>query len=126
MSKVSLQILAQLDRDALKQISEKDFQKAVVEYAERRKWTVHYNFWSAVKLASGKWSATTRGGWPDLVAARMNTDDNTATWLAMELKSEIGSASKMQRHWLALFMAGGHEAGVYRPRDAERIMEMLK
>jgi hypothetical protein len=94
---------------ALKQ-SEKQFQGAVVEYAELNGWKTYHTFDSR----------RSDPGFPDLVLSR---DDRL---VFLELKSETGRASTAQRDWLdALQRAPGITVGVMRPRDWATLEEML-
>lgn len=79
-------------------ISEKQFQKQVIELAQLRKWKVAH-FRPARVIVNGKetWRTPVAGdgeGFPDLVLARRGNV------LFRELKTELGKASAEQLDWL--------------------------
>lgn len=91
--------------------SERDFQGFVVAYAQMRGWMVWHDNDSRGNVP----------GWPDLVLVR------DGALIFAELKSEKGIVSKAQQAWLAAL--GGVEGvvtHVWRPTDAEQVMEVLR
>lgn len=79
-------------------ISEKQFQKQVIAFAQLRKWMVAH-FRPARVMVNGKetWRTPVAGdgeGFPDLVLARRGKV------LFRELKAEAGKASQEQLAWL--------------------------
>ena len=72
---------------------------------------------------SGRWSTSFRGmaGFPDYVAVRKQRV------IFAEIKNEKGRLTKGQKIWLqALQESGSVEMYVWRPQDAERIIETLR
>lgn len=124
--KMSLPLLAKLDRAALRAVSEKDFQAAVLDYAKARGWRCHWMRRNAMVNKAGKWHALGTAGWPDVVAVR------NGVVVALELKSETGTATQEQKDWIVeLAQIGCNECGragtmIARPEDAALIMEWLK
>ena len=122
---LNLQIIAALEKRDLKAIKEWDFQVAVGKYAEDRCWSVHYNKQSGYMGPSGKWLATSTGGWPDMFMLR------NGKVVVAELKRDIGgkagNPTEEQQAWLTgLAEVEGIETYHWRPRDASTIIEVLK
>lgn len=95
-------------------VSEADFQKVVIEYAQLRGWLVHHA--RPAQRQSGRWSTPIAGdrGFPDLVLARKGVV------IFAELKSQKGHLTSGQAHWqLALTNPGQmwHRYFVWRPSD---------
>lgn len=89
-------------------VSEKDFQRAVIALAKR-------NGWLAYHTADSRKSAA---GFPDLVLVR-----ERVVW--MELKSANGIVSAAQQTWIDCLRATGAEVYVFRPidwADVERVL----
>jgi hypothetical protein len=101
---------------SVKNILEQPFSVAVVDYAKQHGWLVHYERQSGFKGTDGKWKGSGPKGKPDLTLAR------DGVILLAELKKEGGTLSEDQRQWLA---ALGPYGRLWKPRDAERIMEEL-
>lgn len=101
---------------ALRGIVEHDFSVAVREHAEIWGWTVWYMRRSGY-MKDGKWHGLTPKGEPDLRIAKRGHKPH---WL--ELKREGGYASTEQR---ASLIALGPYGGLYKPRDAVHLIEML-
>ena len=98
-------------------ISEKDFQKAVIEYAELRQWMVYH-----VANVKGQLRSKTGKGFPDLCMARRG-------WCVFaELKSERGKLKDEQKEWIAALPAreGVVEKFVWRPSDWDEIVRVLR
>jgi hypothetical protein len=92
-------------------VSERDFQRQVLDLARILGWTAYHPTLS-------KWSER---GWPDLAMVR------PPRLVFVELKRERGTATEAQVRWLAL-LGGctGVEAYLWRPSDLERIAEVLR
>ena len=118
MSNLSLPIIAKLTGATLKDISEIAFQYAVTRYAESEGWKVQGFRKSAAEGKDGRWRGLGNPGWPDVIACRGNR------LLALELKSERGTATPEQREWLALLAGAGVETMLARPRDAARLIAL--
>lgn len=116
MSKPTLLMLAQMDRDALRSISEHDFSVAVVAFAKEHGWLVHYERHSGHVGANGRWRGSGPKGKPDLTLGR------DGTVLLVELKTEQGKPSQEQIAWLK---ALGDYGRLWRPRDATAALETL-
>ena len=101
-------------------ISERDFQKTVLEAARALGWrTAHFR---ASRTAHG-WRTPVEGdgqGFPDVVAVR----GDRVLWL--ELKSESGRLSEEQGQWLAALGLAGQEVHCVRPSDWAVVEEILR
>ena len=103
-------------RDAHLGWSEAEFQRAVIDLAERRGWLVAH--FRPARTAQG-WRTPVEGdaGFPDLVLARAGV-----VWL-VELKSERGPWTEAQQAWAREL---GASWKLYRPRhwpEIERLLE---
>ena len=100
---------------------EKDFAKYVEQALTLYGWTWKHDLPGVTQ--SGKWATSFRGvaGFPDYIAVRKGRV------ICAEIKNEKGRLTKGQKHWLqALHESGCVEAYVWRPQDAERIIELLR
>ena len=114
---LSLPIIAKLDKATQQTISEYDFQVAVTKYAESEGWSVQYFRKSAAMGKDGRWRGLGNPGWPDVIAVR------GPRMLAVECKSERGTASPEQKEWLRLLSEiPGVETLIAKPRDAGDLM----
>lgn len=97
---------------SLPPLTEKLFQKQVVELAEVLGWRVYHPFLS-------KWSEK---GYPDLtcVSVRQNRV------IFVELKRESGKVSVHQQEWHDLLIAAGQEAYIFKPSDWDEIERQLR
>jgi len=108
-------------------ISEKDFQRTVLDLLHTLKYKTHHPFLS---IASAS-------GFPDIVATRGVDDD----WpfgeydglhpiglrlVFLELKTERGQPTFEQWNWLRVLQAMGYEAFIIRPSDFDSIVEILR
>jgi hypothetical protein len=92
-------------------ISEKDFQRQVLELARLYRWHAYHP-------ALSKWSER---GWPDLALAR------PPRLVFAELKSETGKVTEHQERWLGLLRGcPGVEVFLWRPSDLERVAAVLR
>jgi hypothetical protein len=99
---------------------EKEFQRAVIEYAKMMGWRVHHTLPAITQ--SGRWITPVQGdvGFPDLVLCR------PPRLIIAELKRAGGKVSVAQRDWLsALRACDGVECYIWYPSDWERIVEIL-
>lgn len=99
--------------------TEAGFQRAVIELARLYGWRVaHFR-----PAQTGKgWRTPVQAdgaGFPDLLMCR------GGRIIAAELKAERGRVSAEQIDWLAALEAAGCETFVFRPRDWERVVELL-
>jgi len=95
-------------------ISEAELQSSILDLARRCGWL-------AFHVRDSRKS--TGPGFPDLVLVHKTT--GRVIWA--ELKSEKGRVTAEQAEWLTALRAGGHTAGVWRPRhwDTGRIQAAL-
>lgn len=91
-------------------VAEHEWQATVVEYAELRGWLVIH-----VRNMIGN-----DPGIPDLLCFR------GASYVAIELKTPIGTLSAKQREWHARFAAAGGEVLTWRPCDWDEAQEVLR
>ena len=100
---------------------EKEFQRAVIEYAKMMGWRVHHTLPAITQ--SGRWITPVQGdmGFPDLVLCR------PPRLVLAELKRAGGKVSPQQREWLSALQAcAGVECYVWYPSDWDTIMHTLK
>jgi VRR-NUC domain len=91
--------------------TEKGFQQAVVELAERLGWRVH-------RVTDSRRSPE---GWPDLLCVHQTHRD----LFAAELKRDGGRLSAAQAAWLDALAACGVDVYVWRPYDWPQIEARL-
>lgn len=105
-------------RGITRSMNEAEWQKQVLDTARMFGWRcVH---WRPLLTKHG-WRTPIQGdgeGWPDLTLVR-------DTILFVELKTDTGDLSVDQRLWLLALEAAGCETAVWRPRDAEAVMQRL-
>ena len=103
-------------------ISEKDFQRTVVEYCHALGYLVFHQIDMGFKdPETGRQSYSRRigPGFPDLVIA------GHGRVIFAELKSEKGKLSKDQQAWLQLLSDAGEKWFVWRPSDWSNIEKIL-
>lgn len=112
-------------------ISEKDFQKQVLELLTLYKWDfVYHVFETGTRIAcprcdflvSGHYARRIGEGFPDILAGRV-ADKRI---LVAELKSETGKVTEAQETWLNFFHFIGWETYIWRPHDWDRLLEIAK
>ena len=99
---------------------EKEFQRAVIEYAKMMGWRVHHTLPAITQ--SGRWITPVQGdvGFPDLVLCR------PPRLILAELKRVGGKVSPQQQEWLdALQACDGVECYVWYPSDWQQILSVL-
>lgn len=89
-------------------VSEKNFQEAVIELAKRNCWKWYHTFDSRKSVS----------GFPDLVLVR-----DRVVWA--ELKSTHGKTDAAQETWLEVLRGAGQEVYVWRPADWPAIVQTL-
>jgi hypothetical protein len=99
----------------LPKLSEREFQRQVIELATRCGWAVYHTHDSR----------RSQRGFPDLVLARPRQGDRPGALLFVELKTETGRLSLDQIFWLATLNAAGVTAKVWRPADWDQIERVL-
>lgn len=97
-------------------LSEKDFQRSVVDYAKLKGWIVFHDFDSRRNSR----------GLPDLILCKPGRI-GTGRLVMAELKSERGRLRPEQKMWVeALSSVLGVEIYVWRPRDMDEIIRILQ
>lgn len=100
-------------------ISEKDFQKLITDYASFMQWTwIHQR---PGLTQSGRWLTAISGqaGFPDLVLARERI-------VFAEIKTARGRMSDNQKLWRDALVEAGAEWYMWRPKDWEKIQKILR
>ena len=99
---------------------EKEFQRAVIEYARMMGWRIHHT--RPALTQRGKWITPVQGdvGFPDLVLCR------PPRLVIAELKRTGGKVSPQQQEWLSALQAcAGVECYIWYPNDWEQILSVL-
>lgn len=91
--------------------TERQFQDAVLDAAQRLGWHRTYHTWNSMHST---------GGFPDLVLVRR------PRVIFAELKSERGTVKEDQQAWLDDLAACGQEVHVWRPSDWDVIAKVLR
>lgn len=100
-------------------MKEADWQRQVTDWATLRGWRfVHFR--PAIN-ARGHYQTAMSGspGWPDLALVRER-------FMVIELKSTNGRLTEGQNAWLKALSKAGVEAHVLRPKDFDRMIEVLR
>lgn len=102
------------------EVSEAEFQKAVISLAKLHGWKVMHT--QPAQIRPGKWITPTTGdqGFPDLVM----THPFRGT-IFVELKAPKGTVSENQWSWIHALEDSGEEVYVWRPKDLEKISTRL-
>ncbi len=96
---------------ALPALTEREFQRQVMDLAGILGWTVYHS-------ALSKWSER---GWPDLAMVR------PPRFVLAELKRETGRTTVHQDRWLALLRdCPGVETYLWRPSDLDAVADLLR
>ena len=90
-------------------MTEREWQAQVVQAARLLGWTTYHTHDSRRSDA----------GWPDLALVRDRL-------VMAELKTDTGRLSAAQERWLALLKGAGIETHVWRPRDIDQVLDVLK
>jgi len=102
-------------------MTERDFQRAVVELARLMGWRVHHT--RPALTQRGRWLTPIQGdaGFPDLVLCR------GGRVIFAELKRKGRQPTQEQQAWLdALRQCNGVECYLWRPSDWDAIVEVLR
>lgn len=102
-------------------ISEKDFQKTVIDMAHLFGWRVAH--FRPAMTKRGRWVTPVQAdgaGFPDLIMVR---DDEV---IVAELKSAKGKLTKDQKLWLEAFSNAGISAFTLFPSDLDMIEKFLR
>jgi hypothetical protein len=106
---------------ALRDLTEKDFQKQLLEMARMFGWRVAHFHDSRRQVKPGVFVGDKdAAGFPDLVLVR------PPDILVLELKRELGKTTDAQDEWLAALLGCGIEARVVRPSDWNYLVDRLK
>lgn len=110
-------------------ITEREFMQQVIDLAQLCGWRVAH--FRPGMMQSGKWVTPIQAdaaGFPDLCLVRQaNEDEEPASLIFMELKSEKGRLTEAQARWLwDLNNVLGVVAMVAKPSDWEEIVEELR
>ena len=118
---LNLTMIAALDKASLAKLSERDFQRAVIEYAKQHDWLEYHVDRTATRTKAGGYRPLGPPGFPDLTLVR------AGDMVAAELKKQSGSTTPEQRKWLAVLgEVEGIEAVVWKPDSAAEILERLR
>jgi hypothetical protein len=90
-------------------MTEREWQAQVVDAARPLGWTLYHTHDSR----------RSEPGWPDLALVRERL-------VMAELKTDTGRLSKDQQRWIALLSGAGVETYVWRPRDIDQVLAVLK
>ena len=102
------------------EVSEAEFQKAVISLAKLHGWKVMHT--QMAQIRPGKWITPNTGdqGFVDLVMTHP-----TRGTIFVELKTTKGIVSNKQWEWIHALEDSGEEVYVWRPKDLEKISERL-
>ena len=103
-------------------ISERDFQRQVIELAQMFEWRVAH-FRTALNQRGHYQTpvAADGAGWPDLVLVH----ERSGRILFRELKSDKGRLAQNQEDWGRWLEAAGCDWGVWKPKDLDGIAVVL-
>ena len=102
------------------EVSEAEFQKAVISLAKLHRWRVMHT--QPAQIRPGKWITPNTGnqGFPDLVMSHPYRGT-----IFVELKTDKGVVSELQWDWINSLEDSGQEVYVWRPKDLEKISTRL-
>jgi hypothetical protein len=90
-------------------MTEREWQTQVVEAARLLGWSVYHTHDSR----------RSEPGWPDLALVRDRL-------VMAELKTDTGRVSDDQRRWLDMLDAAGVETYLWRPKDMDEVLSVLR
>lgn len=102
---------------ALRAITEADFQRTVTQMADAYSWRWYHS--PSNSPGAGGWVQNVRAGFPDLVLIRGKR------LLFLELKRETGKTTAAQDEWLFALRDAGVEAWVVRPSMMRELRALL-
>ena len=104
----------------MSELSEAEFQKAVITLARLHGWRVMHT--QPAQIRPGKWITPNTGdqGFPDLVMSHPHKGT-----IFVELKGPKGTLSNLQWDWIHGLEDSGEEVHVWRPKDLDKISERL-
>jgi hypothetical protein len=102
-------------------MTEAELKDIVISVAKRYGWLIHHDL--PAQNNRGRWLTNIQGdaGFPDLLMVH----PVSGKILAVELKSERGKLSPLQKRWLMAFDAGEVFNSVWKPSDMEYILYTL-
>ena len=102
------------------EVSEAEFQKAVITLAKLHRWKVMHT--QPAQVRPGRWITPNTGdqGFPDLVMSHKYRGT-----IFVELKATKGVVSEAQWDWINTLEDAGCEVHVWRPKDLEKISTRL-
>jgi len=102
------------------EVSEAEFQKAVITLAKLHRWKVMHT--QPAQIRAGRWITPNTGdqGFPDLVMVHPARGT-----IFVELKATKGVVSDAQWDWINTLEDAGQEVHVWRPKDLEKISQRL-
>jgi hypothetical protein len=102
------------------EVSEAEFQKAVISLAKLHGWKVMHT--QMAQIRPGKWITPNTGdqGFVDLVMTHP-----TRGTIFVELKTTKGIVSNKQWEWIHALEDSGEEVYVWRPKDLDKISARL-
>lgn len=102
------------------EVSEAEFQKAVIQLARLHRWRVMHT--QPAQIRPGKWVTPNSGdqGFPDLVMTHAYRGT-----IFVELKKDKGIVSECQWDWINALEDSGQEVHVWRPKDLHKISSRL-
>ncbi len=102
-------------------MTETELKDIVISVAKRYGWLIHHDL--PAQNNRGRWLTNIQGdaGFPDLLMVH----PVSGKILAVELKSERGKLSPLQKRWLMAFDAGKVFNSVWKPSDMEYILYTL-
>ena len=104
----------------MNEVSEAEFQKAVITLAKLHRWKVMHT--QPAQIRPGKWITPNTGdqGFPDLVMSHKYRGT-----IFVELKATKGVVSEAQWDWINTLEDAGCEVHVWRPKDLDKISARL-
>ena len=102
-------------------MTEAELKDIVISVAKRYGWLIHHDL--PAQNNRGRWLTNIQGdaGFPDLLMVH----PVSGKIVAVELKSERGKVSPLQKRWLMAFDAGEVFNSVWKPSDMEYILYTL-
>jgi hypothetical protein len=108
-------------------LSEAAFQAQVIDLAHTLGYRVSH--FRAAMNAKGQWRtpvAADGKGFPDLVMVRADTKRWAPRVIFAELKTDKGRLSSEQAAWLDALKSAGQETYLWRPRNWDEIVQVLR
>jgi hypothetical protein len=102
-------------------MTEAEFKDILVGVARRYGWLIHHDL--PAQNSRGRWATHIQGdaGFPDLILLH----PVSGKLFAIELKSDKGKVSPLQKRWLMAFEHAGIYSTVLKPSDMEYALYLL-